>query len=176
MSGVSSPDWSIKYAVVSNVPYKRSWCTVEPCLPCPYGIMWSRDLSPSTQGTCPPPPSQATEDSVYLQLPRRMNLDSVHSRVAHSRTCGYGTVYVNIVLYFSSSNTISWNIPLPNGLSTLSWLLLFFRFDSPHHRIKSFRVRSSHFPGPCRKHLLLLDVPTTGGGSPGGEGVGAGRT
>jgi hypothetical protein len=38
------------------VPYKESWCTVELCLPGPCRIMWSRDFSPSTQGT-PPPPS-----------------------------------------------------------------------------------------------------------------------
>ncbi len=32
----------------------------------------------------PPPPSQATGDSGYLQLPRRMNLESVHSTFASS--------------------------------------------------------------------------------------------
>jgi hypothetical protein len=73
-------------------------------LPGLYGIMWSRDL--------PPLPSQATWDSVFLQLSRGMNLDSGHlvdSRAAKSGICGYRTVYLDIVLYFSSSNTISWN-------------------------------------------------------------------
>ncbi len=57
MLGVSSPDWSVQCAaVVPNVPYKRSWCTVELCLPGPCGIIWCRDLPPSTQCTSPPPP------------------------------------------------------------------------------------------------------------------------
>jgi hypothetical protein len=81
-------------------------------LPGPIGIMWSRDLPLSTQGTPPPPhPSQATGVPVYLQLPRKMNLDSVHSRAAQSRTWGSRTVYVHIVLHFSSNNTAFWNIP-----------------------------------------------------------------
>jgi hypothetical protein len=70
--------------------------------------------------TCPPPPrtlippSQATGDSIYLQLSRGMGLDSAHLvdlRAAQSRFCGYRTVYVHIVLYFSPSNTVSWNTP-----------------------------------------------------------------
>ncbi len=105
ISGVSSPDRSVKFAVVSEVPYKATgvlmWSST---LPGPCRIMCSRDLE-----TCPPRPrvpptlSQATEDSVCLQLPRRINLNSVHSQMAQSWTCGYRTVYVNIVLYFSSS-------------------------------------------------------------------------
>jgi hypothetical protein len=109
MSGVSGTDPSAKCAVVFNVPYKRGWCTVElyPAWP-----MWNyleQRAVPIHPGC--PPPSQATKDSVYLQLPRRMNLDIVHLRTAQSGTCGYETVYVNIVLYFSSSNTVLWNIP-----------------------------------------------------------------
>jgi hypothetical protein len=62
--------------------------------------------------TCPPTPSQATGDSVFLQLSRGMDLDSAHLvdlREAQSGICGFRTVYVDIILYFSSSNTISWN-------------------------------------------------------------------
>jgi hypothetical protein len=65
------------------------------------------DLSPSTQGTRPPP-SQVTGDSVYFQPPRRMNLVSVHSWAAQSGTCSY-RMRVCIVLYFSSGNTVFWN-------------------------------------------------------------------
>jgi hypothetical protein len=67
--------------------------------------------------TCPPPPrapppiSQAKWDSVYLQLSRRINLDSVHLQTAQSRTCSYKTLYVHVVLYISSSNTLFWNTP-----------------------------------------------------------------
>jgi hypothetical protein len=38
---------------------------------------WSRDLTPSTQGTRPPPPCLATGNSVCLQLSTRMDLESV---------------------------------------------------------------------------------------------------
>jgi hypothetical protein len=56
-SGVSGPDRSVKCADMSYVPYNRSWCTVELCLLDLCGIMWSIDLSPSTQGICLPPQS-----------------------------------------------------------------------------------------------------------------------
>ncbi len=79
----------------------------------PCGIMWSRYLSPSTQGTQPTLPVRPLGDSVYLQLPRRINLDSVHSRAVQSRTCVYRTGYVNIVLYISSSNNVFWYAPAP---------------------------------------------------------------
>jgi hypothetical protein len=75
------------------------------------GIMWSRDLSPSTQGTHHPYSSQAIGDSVYLQHSRGMDLDSAHlvdSQAAQSGICGYrAVVYVHIVISFSSSNTVS---------------------------------------------------------------------
>ncbi len=83
--GVSSPDRSIKFAVVFNVPYKRSWCTVELCPAWPTWNYVEQRPVPLHPGH--PPFSQATGDSVYLKLPRRMNLDSVHSRAAQSGTC-----------------------------------------------------------------------------------------
>jgi hypothetical protein len=100
-SGVSGPDRSVKCAVVLNVPCERSWCAVDLCPPGPCGIMWRWDLPHS-------PPPQATGGSVWIDL------DSVHlvdSRAAQSRICGYRTVYVDIVFYFSSSITVSRNTP-----------------------------------------------------------------
>ncbi len=89
MLGVSSPDRSVKCAVVSYVPYKRSWCTVELCLPGPCGIMWSRDFSPSTQG--PPPPRQATGDSLRPPLSGSVRAAWFHpfsrSTTAHTQSC-----------------------------------------------------------------------------------------
>ncbi len=39
---------------------------------------------------------------------------SKHSKEAQPRTCASWSVYINIVLYFSSSHTVFWNAP-PNG-------------------------------------------------------------
>jgi hypothetical protein len=74
---------------------------------------------------------------------------SGQSRTAQSRTCGYWTVYVHIVLYLSFSNTVLWNIPQMVYLHSTD--VIVFRFDQPHHRIKNFQVRSSHFPGLCHE-------------------------
>ncbi len=100
--------------------------SVQLCLMChtkEAGILWSSACLAHVElcgaETCPlhlAPPSQATGDLVYLQLPRRMNKDSVHARATHSGTCSDRTVYVNIILYFSSSNIVSWNTPPPIGL------------------------------------------------------------
>ncbi len=60
----------------------------------------------------PSPSSQVTTDSVYLQPSRGMDLVSAHlvdSGAAKSGIWGFRVVYVHIVLYFSSSNTVSWN-------------------------------------------------------------------
>jgi hypothetical protein len=91
---------------------------VQLCLKCytkEAGVLWSSAYLAHVElcgaETCPPPPSKATRDSLYMQLPRSMNLDSEHSPTVQSGNCGYGTVYVNIVLYFPSSNTVFWNTP-----------------------------------------------------------------
>ncbi len=65
-SDVSRPIPSIKCAVVFNVLYKRCQCVVELC---PVWPIWSRDLSPSAQGT---PPFLATGNLVCLQVPREL--------------------------------------------------------------------------------------------------------
>jgi hypothetical protein len=60
------------------------------------------------------PSSQATTDQSTLQLRRGIDLDGAHPgslRAALSRICRYRTVYLFIVNYFSSSNTVSWNTP-----------------------------------------------------------------
>jgi hypothetical protein len=112
-SGVSGPDQSVKCVVVLNVSCKRSWCTVELC---PAWPMWNhveqRPVTLHPVHSPPPPPSLATGDSGYLQLPRGMDQDRAHLvnlRAAKSGICGYRTVYVHIVLYFSSINTVYWN-------------------------------------------------------------------
>ncbi len=108
-SGVNGPDRSIKCAIVLMVPCKRSWCTVEFC---PAWLIWNH----MEQRPVPlhPAPSQVNGDSVYLQLSRGIHLDSAHlvdSRAAQSVICSYRIVYIDIVLYFSSSNIVSWDTP-----------------------------------------------------------------
>jgi hypothetical protein len=66
-SGVSGPIQSIKmYSCVQCAMQEKSVCcrviSDVPCL-----AIWSRDLTPSTQGTCPPSLiCLATRDLVYL--------------------------------------------------------------------------------------------------------------
>jgi hypothetical protein len=87
-SNVSIPIRSIKLVVVFNVLCKRSQCVVELC---PAGPIWSRDLTPSTQDTPPPPPvpghwelsllaafkNDVAEIHYKTKLSTRMDLDSV---------------------------------------------------------------------------------------------------
>jgi hypothetical protein len=130
-----------------NVPSKRSWCTVDLCPAC---SMWNhvrQKPAPLHPGHSYPS-SQVTTDSVSLQPSRGMDLDSAHpgnSGAAWSMIRGYGIVYVYIVLYFPSSNTVSWNtlqIVYPHSIDCyylLGWLTKL--------QNKSFHVHSSHFLG-----------------------------
>jgi hypothetical protein len=81
-------------------------------------------LTPSLVTYWPPPPRP---HAPLPYLPGRWRLSllvalnkdgpgqcSEHLQPVQPRTCGPWRVYVNIVLYFSSSNTVFWNA-LPNG-------------------------------------------------------------
>ncbi len=116
-SGVSGPDWSAKCAVVLNIPCKKRWCSVELCPAWPM-------LNHVEQRPVPPPPGQATGDSVYLQLPRGMYLD-VDLRAAHPKFEVIGKC--SIVLNFSSSNTVFWNTP--KWFICITLIVVIFRFD-----------------------------------------------
>jgi hypothetical protein len=108
----------------------------------------------------PPPPSQATGNSDYLQLWRGMDLDSAHlvdSRAAQSRTCGYRIVYVDIVLYFSSSNTVSWKTLQMIYLSSIDCCYLVGWSTTAWN--KNFWVPSSHFSWAVLRTLLLSIIP-----------------
>ncbi len=72
--------------------------------------IWSRDLAPFTLSTYPP--------SLYgywgLSLLVALNKDgpgqcSGYVQEAQPKTCGPRKVYVNIVLYFPSNETVFWN-------------------------------------------------------------------
>ncbi len=106
---VSGPIRSVKCAIVFNVLCKGSQCIVELC---PAWPIWSRDLSPSTQGILPSPLSGHWEFSL-LADPKKDESGQCreHSQAAQSGTTSYRTVYVHIFLYFSSINTVFWNIP-----------------------------------------------------------------
>jgi hypothetical protein len=65
-------------------------------------------------------------------------------------------VYVNIVPYFSSSNTVFWNA-FPNDYLYSTDCSYIFSFDSPHHGINNFQVRSSYFPGLRCEHFLTYN-------------------
>ncbi len=100
------------------------------------GLCGAETCPPPTQGTRPPPhpghpptPSQATH-SGYLQLPRSMNM-KVYSIFASGliRTCGYRTVYVNIVLYFSSSSIVFWNTHPPRWFVCIALTVVILRFN-----------------------------------------------
>jgi hypothetical protein len=96
--------------VVFNLLCKGSQCIVELC---PAWPIWSRDLSPSTQGTCPPPSLPGHWGFSLLVVLKKDGSGqcSGHSQAAQSETGSYRTAYVHIVLYFSSINTVFWNIP-----------------------------------------------------------------
>jgi hypothetical protein len=71
-SGVSVLTDSSSVQLYSMCIQKKLVYCVSPASSC--GIMCSRDLPPPPP-SAPAPPSQATGDLVYLQLPRRTNLD-----------------------------------------------------------------------------------------------------
>ncbi len=71
----------------------------------------SRDLAPSTLSTYPPPYQPGY---LGLSLLVALNKDgpgqwSGHVQEAQPRTCGPRKMYVNIILYVPSSNTVFWN-------------------------------------------------------------------
>ncbi len=92
---------------------KSVYCEALPCL---------ANVESCRTETCPPPP----RDSVYLQLPRRVNLDSVNLRAAQCGTFSCRTVYVHIVLYFSSS-ILSFGTP-PKCFIRIVLIVVIFKF------------------------------------------------
>jgi hypothetical protein len=100
-----------KGAVVLNVLYKRDQCAVELY---PAWSMWSRNLTPSPRASPPLLSAGHWRFSLLVALnndgPGQCN---GYPQAAQPRTCGPWRVYVNIVVYFSSSNTVFWNV-LPN--------------------------------------------------------------
>jgi hypothetical protein len=102
------PFYPLKCTVVPNVLCKRNQCVAKMF---PTWPIWSRDLAPSTLSTYPPPylPGQWG-----LSLLAALNKDgpgqwSEHLQAAQPRTCGPGKCMFDIVLYFTSSNTVFWN-------------------------------------------------------------------
>jgi hypothetical protein len=105
-SGVSGSIRTIKmYSCAKCAMQERSMC----CRDVPVWPIWSRDLASSTLSTSPLP---YLPGYWGLGLLLALNKDepgqwSGHLRTAQPRTCGPWKVYVNIVLYFtSSSNTV----------------------------------------------------------------------
>jgi hypothetical protein len=85
----------------------------------------SRDLAPSTLSTYPLP---YLPGYWGLSLQVALNKDgpgqwSGHLHAAQPRTCGPGKMYVNIVLYFPSSNTVFWNA-YPNDYQMIVCIVL----------------------------------------------------
>ncbi len=118
---------SITCADVFNVLCKGSQCIVELC---PAWPKWSRDLPPSTQGTHPPPLSAWPLGIQSACSSKEGWIWTVYgySRAAQSGICDCRTVYVHIVLYFSSRNTAFWNIPQMIYLRSTD-RFFFCRFD-----------------------------------------------
>jgi hypothetical protein len=112
-SGVSGPIQSIKMTVVFNVLCKRNQCVVEmyPAWP-----IWSRDLTPSSQGTRPSLICLATGVLVLVAI----NKDgpgqcSGHLQAAQPRSCGPWRVYIK--LFFVSH-------PVKLSFRTLSQMVI----------------------------------------------------
>ncbi len=100
------PSNTLKCAVVFNVLCERNQCVVEIY---PVWPMWSRDLTPPPRAPAPLP---YLPGHWRLSLLVTLNKDGSgqcggHPRTAQSTICGPWRVYVNIVLYFSSSNIVS---------------------------------------------------------------------
>ncbi len=113
-SGVSGPIQFIKMqsCVQCAMQEKSVCCRDVPCL-----AHMEQGPDPSTQGICPPPLSAWPLWKISLLA--TLNKDcseqwSGHLQTAQPRTCGPWRVNINIILYFSSSNTVFWNVP-PNG-------------------------------------------------------------
>ncbi len=120
------PSDPLKCTIVFNVLCKKNQCVVETCWP-----MWDRSLTPSLlsalgragclshlqgadcsspfspKGVLPPPLISLALGFSLLETLKKdgPGQRSGHSQAAQPSTCGPWKVYVNIVLYFSSSNT-----------------------------------------------------------------------
>ncbi len=112
----------LKCTVVLNVPCKRNQCVAEmyPAWP-----IWSRDLAPSTLSTSPLP---FLPGYWGLSLLVALNKDgpgqwSGRLQAAQPRTCGPRKMYINIVPYFTSSNTVFWNA-YPNDYQMIVCIVL----------------------------------------------------
>jgi hypothetical protein len=127
---VSGPIRSVKCVQLCSICYAKEVSALwSYALPGPYGA-----------GTCPPPPRAPAPPSLPghwgFSLLVVLKKDgsrqcSGHSQAAQSETGGYRTAYGHIVLYFSSINTVFWNIPQLVYLNSTDFCYIFFifRFD-----------------------------------------------
>ncbi len=87
---------------------------------------------------------------------------SGHLQAAQPRICGTRKMYVNIVLYFQSSNTVFWNAyqMIIKWLSAWYLFLLYFKAWLTTTWNKQIPyVRSSHFPGclaQCVQYMFQM--------------------
>jgi hypothetical protein len=107
-SGVSGSIRSIKMynCAQCTMQEKSVCCRNVPCL-----AHMEQGPGPPTLSTYPPP---YLPDNWGLSLLVALNKDvpgksSGHVQEAQPRTCGPWKVYIDIVLYFPSSNTVFWN-------------------------------------------------------------------
>jgi hypothetical protein len=76
--------------------------------------MWNyveQELVPLHSGHLPPSPQSGHWGFSLLAVSKKDKPDSEHLRTAQAGTCSYGSVYIDIVLHFPFSNTVSWNTP-----------------------------------------------------------------
>jgi hypothetical protein len=109
------PSDPLKCAVVFNVQYYARESMS--CKDIPYLAHVEQGPDPLHPGQLPPLSNLPGHWRISLLV--TLNKDRPeqwrgHLRTAQPRICGHWRVYLNIVLYFSSSNTVFWNVP-PNG-------------------------------------------------------------
>jgi hypothetical protein len=114
-----------KCAVVFNVQCKRNQCVIEihPVWP-----MWSRDLTPPPRAPALIPYLPGNRSLLVTLNKDGSGQCSGHPRTAHSTFCGPWRVYVNIVLYFSPSDTVFGTHPRMVICIALI-IVIFFGFD-----------------------------------------------
>ncbi len=128
-SDVSRPIRSIKCAVVFNVLYKRCQCVVELC---PAWPIWSRDLSPSAQGTRPPPLPGHWEFSL-LAASKRINLDGVVDIHEQPNTESAATGQCMCILFFISHLVIQSFGTSPKWFVRITLILVIFFLGLINH-------------------------------------------
>ncbi len=160
-SGVLYSESCLICQFVLNVPCKGSWCTVDLC---PAWPMWNhveQRPAPLHLGHSSPS-SQATTDSVYLQLWRGMDLDGAHpgsSRAAQSVLCSYGIVYASIVIYFSFNDTGTWNTPQMVYLCSIDYYYLLGWLTTPWNKqLRHVFITFSWLPSRTPSHCMNFTV------------------